>query len=125
MTTRLARGTVVRVRFDPTEGREIRKTRPAIVVSNDAACRFDAVVQVVPVTHLPDRGLRPYEARCGSRESGLVKPSRAVANQIRTVSRHRLGPVIGRLTSDESAALDHALRIQLALHTEAVRPTPK
>lgn len=125
MTTRLARGTVVRVRFDPTEGREIRKTRPAIVVSNDAACRFDAVVQVVPVTHLPDRDPRPYEARCGSRESGLVKPSRAVANQIRTVSRHRLGPVIGRLTSDESAALDHALRIQLALHTEAVRPTPK
>ena len=44
MTTRLARGTVVRVRFDRTEGREIRKTRPAIVVSNDAACRFDAVV---------------------------------------------------------------------------------
>ena len=118
MSTPLARGIVVRVRFDPTEGKEIKKTRPAIVVSNDVACRFDAVVQVVPVTNLPDRDLRPYESRCESRASGLATPSRAVANQIRTVSRHRIGQVIGRLTPDETAALDRALRIQLALDAD-------
>ena len=44
MSSALERGIVASVRFDPTEGREIRKTRPAIVVSNDVACRFDAVV---------------------------------------------------------------------------------
>ena len=70
MSSSLERGIVVRVRFDPTEGREIRKTRPAVVVSNDVACRFDAVVQGVPVTTLPGRGLRPYESRCGSAASG-------------------------------------------------------
>ena len=118
MSAPLARGIVVRVRFDPTEGREIKKTRPAIVVSNDVACRFDAVVQVVPVTNLPDRDLRPYESRCGSRASGLATTSRAVANQIRTISRHRIGQVIGRLTPDETAALDRALRIQLALDAD-------
>ena len=105
MSASLERGIVVNVRFDPTEGREIRKTPPAIVVSNDIACRFDAVVQVVPVTTLPDRELRPYEARCGSDASGLAKPSRAVANQIRTVSRNRIGRTIGRLTPDETVAL--------------------
>ncbi len=115
MSSSLARGIVVSVRFDSTEGGEIRKTRPAIVVSNDVACRFDAVVQVVPVTTLPDRELRPYESRCGSRTSGLARPSRAVANQIRTVSRNRIGQTVGRLTSDETAELDRALRIQLAL----------
>ena len=115
MSTPLGRGMVVSVRFDPTEGREIRKTRPAVVVSNDVACRFDAVVQVVPVTTLLDRALRPYESRCGTRASGLAKPSRAVANQIRTVSRNRIGPTLGRLTPDETAELDRALRIQLAL----------
>ena len=115
MSSSLERGIVVRVRFDPTEGREIRKTRPAIVVSNDVACRFDAVVQVVPVTTLPDRELRPYESRCGSAASGLAKPSRAVANQIRTVSRNRIGQTIGRLTPGETVELDRALRIQLAL----------
>ena len=115
MNPSLERGIVVRVRFDPTEGREIRKTRPAVVVSNDVACRFDAVVQVVPVTSLPDRELRPYESRCGSTASGLARPSRAVANQIRTVSRNRIDQKIGRLTPGETVELDRALRIQLAL----------
>ena len=115
MSDRLERGAVVKVRFDPTEGSEIRKTRPAVVVSNDVACRFDAVVQVVPLTRLPERGLRPYESRIDSAGSGLARPSRVVTNQIRTVSRQRISTVLGRVSDDEEQALDRALRIQLAL----------
>ena len=115
MTSDLRRGAVVRVRFDPSEGSEIRKTRPAVVVSNDAACRFDAVVQVVPVTRLPDRQLRPYESQVASDESGLETASRLVANQVRTISRRRIVQVLGRVSDAEERALDQALRIQLAL----------
>lgn len=115
MSRRLVRGALVTVRLAPSEGREIRKTRPAVVVSNDVACKFDAVVQVVPLTRLPDRQLRPYESRIDSRASGLAEPSRSVANQIRTVSRARLGEVLGRVTDEEGLALDRALRIQLGL----------
>lgn len=115
MSPRLSRGSVVTVRFDPTLGREIRKTRPAVVVSNDAACRFDAVVQVVPVTGLPERRLRPYEARVASADSGVEKPSRLVANQVRTVSKKRVGKVLGRLGEAEQLDLDTALKIQLGL----------
>ncbi len=115
MSPRLERGAVVRVRLDRAEGREIRKTRPAVVVSNRMACRHDAVVQVVPVTRVPERDLRPYESSVASAESGLARPSRLVANQIRTVSKRRIVAVLGRLTDSEEAAMDHALRIQLAL----------
>ena len=115
MSPALDRGTVVRVRLDPVEGSEIRKTRPAVVVSNRAACRFDAVVQVVPVTALPDRELRPYESQVDSPGSGLKKPSRLVANQIRTVSKRRVEAVLGQLEPAELRRLDRALRIQLAL----------
>jgi len=111
----LNRGAVVTVRLDPSEGREIRKTRPAVIVSNEVACTFDAVVQVVPLTRLPDRELRPYEARVDSAQSGLAKPSRLVANQIRTVSRQRIGEVLGRVTESEIRQIDQSLRIQLAL----------
>lgn len=115
MSRPIARGAVVTVRFDPAVGREIRKTRPAVVVSNDAACRFDAVVQVVPVTRLPERDLRPYEARIASKSSGVDRPSRLVANQVRTISKERIGDVLGILDEEERRALDGALRVQLGL----------
>jgi mRNA interferase MazF len=115
MTAALRRGDVVLVRLDPAEGREIRKTRPAVVVSNDVACRLDAVLQVVPVTSLPDRRLRPYESRVAAAPSGLERPSRAVANQLRTVARHRVIELVGHLDPAEVDALDRAILIQLGL----------
>ena len=118
MTRELHRGDVVLVRFDPTRGREIRKTRPAVVVSNPVACRLDAVIQVVPLTSLPNRALRPYEARIDSADSGLTKPSRAVANQIRTIARKRIVRRLGGLATDELDALDRAIAIQLGLRRE-------
>jgi mRNA interferase MazF len=111
----LARGAVVLVRLDPTVGSEIRKTRPAVVASNDVACRHDAVVQIVPITGLPDRPLRPYETRIASPASGLDAPSRVVANQIRTVSKKRLAARLGSATQEEMHALDRAISIQLGL----------
>lgn len=115
MNRELERGSVVLVGFDPSVGREIRKTRPAVVVSNSAACRFDAVLQVVPVTRLPERRLRPYESRIDSEQSGLAHPSRLVANQIRTISKKRIGKVLGRVNETELASLDRAIAIQLGL----------
>jgi mRNA interferase MazF len=115
MKPTIGRGDVVQVRLDPAEGREIRKTRPAVIVSNGAACRFDSVVQVVPITKLCNRPLRPYEARIESDSSGLAKPSRAVANQIRTIAKHRLTKRLGALSNEELEALDHAISIQLGL----------
>ena len=115
MKTPVSRGDVVQVRLDPAEGREIRKTRPVVVVSNNVACRLDSVLQVVPITGLQDRPLRPYEALIETDSSGLAEPSRAVANQIRTVARHRLAKRLGELSTRELQAVDRALAIQLGL----------
>ena len=115
MTAALSRGDVVLVRLDPAEGSEIRKTRPVVVVSNHVACRLDAVIQIVPVTSLPDRALRPYESRIEPAPSRLDRPSRAVANQLRTVARHRVIDRIGHLEPGELDALDRAILIQLGL----------
>lgn len=113
MRASIVRGDVVRVRLDPGEGREIRKTRPAVVLSNNAACRFDSVIQVVPITALPNRPLRPYEAIIESKASGVTKPSRAVANQIRTVAKHRLTGRLGHLSPTELDEVNRAVTIQL------------
>jgi mRNA interferase MazF len=118
MSDRLRRGDVVLVRLDPAEGSEIRKTRPAVVVSNDVACRLDAVVQIVPLTSLPERDLRPYESRVGTTTTGLERTSRTVANQLRTIARHRIIECPGFLDSAELDTLDRALMIQLGLRRE-------
>jgi mRNA interferase MazF len=115
VTPVLRRGDVVVVRLDPAEGREIRKTRPAVVLSNDAACAADAVVQIVPLTAMPERSLRPYEAAVVSAESGVGKPSRAVANQLRTVSQDRVVRIQGHVTPEELHAIERAILIQLDL----------
>ena len=64
---------------------------------------------------MPSRPLRSYESRVAPPGSGLKKASRLVANQVRTISKRRVGKVIGRVTADEQEKLDQALTIQLAL----------
>jgi mRNA-degrading endonuclease toxin of MazEF toxin-antitoxin module len=50
-----------------------------------------------------------------TRESGVDRPSRLVANQIRTVSRTRISEILGQVSEEEQLALDRAIRIQLGL----------
>lgn len=84
------------VRLDPTEGREIRKTRLCLVISPDEMNRHIDTVIVAPMT---TRG-RPYPTRVAARFKG--KTGQIVLDQIRTVDKARLVRRLGRI-DDESA----------------------
>jgi mRNA interferase MazF len=115
----MLRGEVRLVDLEPVRGSEANKRRPAVVVSNDranaAAARLGrGVVTVVPVTSNVRR-VFPFQVLLPAQMTGLRVDSKARAEQVRSVSMERLGPVLGRLSASTIAALDDALRLHLEL----------
>ena len=106
----MQRGEVWWVSFDPSVGGEIRKRRPAVIVSNDVANQHLNRVQVVPLTSSADR-VYASEAVVTLRN----RRSKAMADQLTTASKKRLTKRIGRLVSDDMDAVEEAIRIQLGL----------
>lgn len=106
----MKRGEVWWVDFEPAMGSEVKKTRPAIIVSNDASNAAMNRVQVVPITSNVSK-LYVFEAALRVRGAA----GKAMADQILTADKQRLKKRIGKLTSTELLALDRALKIQLSL----------
>lgn len=104
------RGEVWWVDFDASRGGEIRKRRPAVIVSNDAANKYLNRVQVVPMTSKIDR-VYPSEAVVTLRR----RRSKAMADQLTTVSKERLMNRLGKLAPPDMRQVERAVRVQLDL----------
>ena len=107
----MKRGEVWWVNFDPSVGGEIREKRPAVIVSNNASNKFLNRVQVVPLTSKADR-VYPSEA--------LVlfdgKESKAMADQLATVSKLRLFKRAGTISEEDMLRINEAIKIQLDIY---------
>ncbi len=104
------RGDVWWVNFEPSIGGEIRKKRPAIIVSNNAANKFLNRVQIIPITSNTNR-LFPSEAYVTVSD----KKGKAMADQLATVSKQRLSKRIGSISDDEMNMVVEAIKTQLEL----------
>jgi mRNA interferase MazF len=104
------RGEVWWIRFDPSVGGEIQKTRPAVILSNDRSNKYLNRVQVVPLTSKVDQ---LYPSQVFVTLEG--KKARALADQLTTVSKLRFRNIIAKLSDSDLLAVESAVKRQLDL----------
>ena len=97
--------------FEPAMGSEVRKTRPAVIVSNDASNGAMSRVQVIPVTSNTSK-LYVFESRIEVKGA----QGKAMADQIMTADKQRLKRRIGKVSPSEMLGIERAIKIQLGIH---------
>ncbi len=114
--TSMYRGEVWVINLDPTLGAEIRKSRPAVVVNDDAMGILPLKV-IVPLTDWKERySAAPWLVQIlPSSTNGLQKPSAADAFQVRSVSEQRFLQRLGFLSASEMEQVTAALAAVLSI----------
>lgn len=108
------RGEIWIVKLDPTMDSEIKKTRPALIISNNINNQHMKTITLLPIT---DKGedVLPFEVNLPSKKSGLTKESKIKCQQIRTVDKARLTKLIGEIDSVKIKEVEQALLIHLGV----------
>ncbi|MEY3869590.1 MAG: hypothetical protein RLZZ338_3481 [Cyanobacteriota bacterium] len=111
----MKRGEIYYGNVSPVVGSEMDKRRPVLVVSNDANNRAADTVTILPITSNVTR-VYPFEVLINPEDSGLPKPSKVQAQQVRTISKQRLGgDAVGNLSPEVMQLVDAALKLHLKL----------
>jgi mRNA interferase MazF len=109
------RGEIYYANLSPVVGAEMDKRRPVLVVSNDANNRAGDTVTILPITSNVTR-IYPFEVSLNPEDSGLPKPSKVQAQQIRTISKQRInGDVVKSLSEELMQLVDAAIKLHLKL----------
>ncbi len=111
----IKRGEIYLAALDPVVGREISKTRPVAVVSNDTNNEFSGAVTILPITSKNVSKLYPFEVFLPQGCGNLPKNSKVKADQIRSLDKTRLAKQIGKLGQREIGEINKAIEIHLGL----------
>jgi mRNA interferase MazF len=102
------RGDIVTVNLNPKKGHEVGKVRPAIIISDDDENSVLDTLILLPLSTDLIEDMEPYRMRIEKRDN-LKQDSDILINQIRTLSKQRIGEKIAELTNDEYALVVKSL----------------
>ena len=109
------RGDIFYADLSPVIGSEQGGTRPVLVVQNDVGNKFSPTVIVAAITSQINKAKMPTHIEIGAAESGLLKDSVILLEQVRTIDKKRLREKIGRLSDELITQVDEALGISFGI----------
>jgi mRNA interferase MazF len=111
------RGEIYWVNLDPACGAEIKKTRPCVIISPDAANRSGPLVIVAPISRAQEKKVYFHEIFLPSGTADLPYDSKIKVFQLRCVDKRRLiQPKIGSLPNHIIEQLDEKIEIVTGLY---------
>jgi mRNA interferase MazF len=109
------RGDIVLVNFNPQKrAEEVAKVRPAIIVSDSKLNEVMDLISVVALTSNLIDNAEPLRIRITKRDR-LEVESDAIIEQLRAVSKQRIGEKIAALTEGEMEKIAYGIREMLVL----------
>ena len=115
----MKRGEIWLVNLDPTIGAEIKKTRPAVIVSNNAMGKLPLRI-IVPITAWNEKFRQAdwHVFLQASPTNGLSKDSSADTFQVRSISERRLVKRLGKAGGKEMQEIQASLMVSLDLNSK-------
>ncbi len=110
----MTRGDIYLVDFDPSRGSEIKKKRPALIISCNEANKYLRTVMVIPFSSKAET-VYPFEVFVKKNDSGLEVDSKLKIPQMRAVDKARLTKYSGTLAGDKIKEIENAVKLHLGM----------
>ncbi len=111
------RGDIYYADLSPVVGSEQGGVRPVLIVQNDVGNKFSPTVIAAAITSQHDKANLPTHIEVNAENTGLVKDSVVLLEQVRTIDKHRLKEKMGRLDKTSMQQVNQALSISFGLPT--------
>lgn len=111
------RGDIYYADLSPVVGSEQGGVRPVLIVQNDVGNKFSPTVIAAAITSRHDKADLPTHIEVNAENSGLLKDSVVLLEQVRTIDKHRLKEKMGTLDSSSMNRVNRALSISFGLPT--------
>ena len=111
------RGDIYYADLSPVVGSEQGGVRPVLIIQNDVGNKFSPTVIAAAITRQKDKANLPTHIAVDAQDSGLMKDSIILLEQVRTLDKHRLREKMGRLDPDSMGRVDQALSVSFGLRS--------
>jgi mRNA interferase MazF len=108
------KGDIHLVNFDPTIGAEVKKIRPAVIVSNDINNTNSPIISIAPITSNASK-VYSFEVEIPAGTGGMKTKSKVMVNQTRAIDKARLIKLMGKLTGQYLDKINRALKLHYDL----------